>query len=128
MQFEIISPIHGFENSQYATLEKIDDLLMRLTLSNNDKSTFMLVNPFMLRDYDFEVPDELSLKLDLDNSKDISIGNIMIASSKLEDSAINFIAPIVFNMQNNKMAQVILDSVKYPDFGIVEPIKEYLQN
>ena len=65
MIFEVKSPILGFEDYVVKMkLEKIDEIFMRL--SNVDAPAPVLVlwsNPFILREYDFEVPVAMKLLL-----------------------------------------------------------------
>lgn len=52
-----------------------------------------------------------------EKTTNILILNIMIVAS-IETSTINFIAPLVFNVDNGTVAQVVLDANQYPDFWI----------
>lgn len=49
----------------------------------------------------------------------------MIIQSPIENSTVNFVAPIIFNTDNQTMAQIIIDNRN--DFSIAEPIKNYLK-
>ena len=53
------------------------------------------------------------------------IYNIMILQTPIEKSTINFVAPLIFNTDNQTMAQIIIDN--RADFGIADPIKNYLK-
>lgn len=128
MEFEVKSPILGFEHVTKMKLEKIDEIFMRLSNSNGETPTFILVNPFVLREYDFEVPTAIKLLLDLDSSKNIFVANIMVMQNPIQESTINFLAPVVFNFDNNTMAQVVLDSFKYPSYGIAESISKWYKD
>ncbi len=125
MTFEVKSPIPGFDQVKKVELEKIDDFFMRLK-SCDDDTVFMLVNPFLLREYDFEVPEYFKNLLQLEEHKNTLVLNIMIVSTPVETSVVNFIAPLVFNIDNNSVAQVLLDSNKYKEYGIMENISNYL--
>ncbi|MGX2971399.1 flagellar assembly protein FliW [Helicobacter sp. T3_23-1059] len=125
MDFDIKSPILGFEDVTQMTLDKIDDIFMRLSNTNGTAPVFVLINPFALRKYDFEVPVAMELLLDLKNSKNILIANIMVMQTPIQNSTINFLAPLVFNFDNKTMAQIVLDSFKYPAYGIAEPISKW---
>ena len=125
MDFDIKSPILGFEDVTRMTLEKIDDIFMRLSNIEGSAPVFVLINPFVLRQYDFEVPVAMELLLDLKNSKNILIANIMVMQTPIQNSTINFLAPLVFNFDNKTMAQIVLDSFKYPAYGIAEPISKW---
>jgi flagellar assembly factor FliW len=49
----------------------------------------------------------------------------MILQTPIEKSTVNFVAPLIFNTDNQTMAQIIIDN--RADFGIAEPIKNYLK-
>lgn len=128
MVFEVKSPILGFEDVSKMKLEKIDDLFMKLSNSEDSSPIFTLINPFALREYDFEIPTALQLLLEIESQEDILVGNIMVLQSPVERSTINFLAPVVFNVKNQTMAQVVLDSARYPQYGLSEAIDTYYQN
>lgn len=125
MVFEVKSPILGFENVTKMKLEKIDDLFMKLSNVDDEVPHFTLVNPFLLREYEFEVPSSIKILLDLDDAKNLLIANIMVIQKPIENSTINFLAPLVFNFDNLTMAQVVLDSIRYPLYGLSEPVGKY---
>lgn len=125
MDFEVKSPILGFEDVVKMKLEKIDDVFMRLSNIDAASPVFVLINPFVLREYDFEVPVAMKLLLDLENAKNIFVANIMVMQTPIQESTINFLAPLVFNFDNQTMAQIVLDSFKYPTYGIAEPISKW---
>lgn len=125
MIFEVKSPILGFEDVVKMKLEKIDEIFMRLSNVDAPAPVFVLVNPFILREYDFEVPVAMKLLLDLENAKNIFVANIMVMQTPIQNSTINFLAPLVFNFDNQTMAQIVLDSFKYPAYSIAEPISKW---
>ena len=43
----------------------------------------------------------------------------------LENSTVNFLAPIVVNIDNNTVAQVVLNQKRHPDLGFNETIKSF---
>ena len=127
MDFDVKSPIPGFENVKFVTLTSRDDFFMKLDAKEDKNLSFTLVNPFLLRNYDFEISDFYKDLLDLENSKNIAVFNIMMIKRPLEESMINFSAPLIFNMDNKTMSQVLLDDTKYPEYGLLEPISNYLE-
>lgn len=127
MIFDVKSPILGFEDVFKMKLEKIDEIFMRLVNADDEAPSFVLINPFVLRKYEFEVPTATKLLLDLDSSKNIVVANIMVMQKPIHNSTINFLAPVVFNFDNQTMAQVVLDSFKYPDYGVAESISKWYQ-
>jgi len=125
MIFTVKAPIPGFETIKHVELEKIDEFFLKL-VSKDDTTTFTLINPFMIRAYQFEIPEYFKALLDANENSNLAILNIMIIATPIETSTVNFIAPLIFNTDNATMAQVLLDSGKYPDFALMESISNYL--
>ena len=125
MTFEVKTPIPGFDQVKQVELEKVDEFFMRLK-SCDDDTVFMLINPFLLREYDFEVPEYFKNLLELKEQSSTLVLNIMIVSTPIETSVVNFIAPLVFNTDKGSVAQVLLDSNKYKEYGIMENISDYI--
>lgn len=125
MVFNVKAPIPGFEVIKEVEVEKIDDFFVKL-ISKSDTTTFTLINPFMIRNYDFKVPEYFKSLLDIKDDTNILILNIMIIATPIESSTINFIAPLIFNTDNGTVAQVLLDAAQYPDFGLMESVAKYL--
>jgi len=124
MKFDICVPILGFEDVKEVTLEKIDDIFMKMQSTNNEHISFTLIDPFILREYDFEVPANTQDLLEINKGSNLIILNIVLIQSPIENSVVNFIGPIIFNTDNNKSAQIILqDSNKY---GVAEKISTFL--
>ena len=125
MLFDLKAPLLGFESIKQMELQKIDDIFMRLKTPDADEPSFTLVNPFLLRDYNFEIPTPLQEAMGITEQSNLRIFNIIVGQTPIENSMINFVAPLVFNVDTQTMAQVILnDSVEY---GIAEPISKYLK-
>lgn len=126
MEFEVKLPILGFEDLKKLRLEKIDDLFMRLENPDDGIPSFTLINPFAIRDYDFDAPAASKALLELKENTNLLVLNIMIVNNPIEESTINFLAPIIFNFDNNTMGQIVLDSSKYPHYGITERIANFM--
>ena len=125
MVFDVDTPLLGFENFKQFELEKIDDIFMRLKAIDKEEPSFTLINPFILRDYEFDIPTSIQNSMQIDDSSNLLILNMVVVSTKMENSTINFAAPMIFNTDNKKMVQIILnDSNKY---SIAEPISNYLK-
>lgn len=125
MIFSVKAPIPGFESIKEVELEKFDDFFIKF-ISKSDTTVFTLINPFMIRSYEFEIPEYFRALLDINEKTNILILNIMIIATPIETSTINFIAPLVFNVDNGSVAQVVLDATQYPEFGLMESISNYL--
>jgi len=123
MQFDLKLPLLEFEAVSKMELQKIDDIFMRLE-SVGEGPSFTLVNPFALREYSFDIPASLQALMEITPESNLLIYNIMILQRPIEKSTINFVAPIVFNTDNQTMAQIIVDNRS--DFCISEPISNYL--
>ncbi len=126
MKFSVKAPILGFESIKNVELEKVDDFFFKLK-SCDDETVFMLINPFLLRDYDFTVPEYFKNLLNLSKDSKPLVFNIMIVSTPIETSVVNFIAPLVFNAEEKSVAQVLLDGSKYKEYGLTEKISDYLE-
>lgn len=125
MKFDVCVPILGLEDIKQVTLEKIDDIFMKMQSLTDKHIAFTLVDPFVLREYDFEIPENIQNLLEINKDSNLIILNILLIQTPIENSVINFAAPMVFNADNNKAAQIILsESAKY---GVAEKISSFLK-
>ena len=123
MTFEVVLPILGFEDIKKFELEKINDNFYTL---KDEKVTFTLINPFLIRnDYDFEISEQEQKALKIDENTNFLVLNIMIVNSPFAESTVNFAAPLIFNMDEKLMGQVILEKYGY---GLTEPLKNYIKS
>ena len=128
MIYKLKTPLLGFEDVKEMKFEQIDDLFVQLTGANIQKPVnFILINPYMLRDYKVRLTQYIQDELEIEESSQILIYNIMVSKIPIEESTINFIAPVLFNIQKKIMIQVILDSNEYPDYGLQEKISDYIE-
>ncbi len=123
MELKTASPILGFEKITDYTLKQIDDFFY--TLENGDIS-FTLIDPAKVRDYTFDLPAVYAQKLEADRETQLKTLAIVVLQNPIEESVINFLAPVVINEEKKLLAQVALDEQKYPDFGLAEKIGRYL--
>lgn len=124
MQFDLKLPLLGFDSVKQMELHKIDDFFMRLE-SVGEGPSFTLINPYALREYSFDIPSSLQALMEINEQSNLLIFTIVIIHNPIEASTINFIAPIIFNTDNQTMAQIIIDNRN--DFAIAEPISNYLK-
>ncbi len=128
MRFDIVLPILGFEDMKEAELERIDDIFAKLKGNDGKKEvSFTLIDPFVLRKYEIEIPEYYKKLLDIEEKDNILTLCSMIVEKPIENSKVNFIAPFVFNIDKKKMLQVVLDERKYKDYGIMENISDYIR-
>ena len=127
MNIKAVIPILGFEQTLHFKLEPIDEIFYQLTNKEAETPSFTLIQPAALRDdYIFDLPKGIAEKLELTTIEDAMVLNIMILQTPIENSHINFMAPLIFNMEKGVMAQVVLDSVKYPTFGLADPLSKFI--
>lgn len=124
MQFELKLPLLGFESIKSMELQKIDDNFMRL-VSHDEGPSFTLINPFVLREYEFDIPTPIQLLMGINEKSNLLIYALVVLSSPIENSMINFAAPLVFNTDNGCMAQILIDNSSR--FSIADPIRNYLK-
>lgn len=89
--------------------------------------SFTLVNPYALREYSFDIPTTIKILLDLKEDSKVEVFNIVVLQNPIEKSAVNFLAPLVFNHDNMTMGQVVLDATTHTQFGVAEEFSEYIQ-
>jgi flagellar assembly factor FliW len=123
MELKVVSPILGFEYIKSMSYSEIDEYFSKL---QKEGISFTLIDPTKIREYDIEIPDSYSEKLKIEEGDEVSVYAIMILNSDIKESHINFMAPIVINKTKKLLAQVALDSNIYSDYGVYEPIKNYL--
>ncbi len=127
MQFELKLPLLGFETVKKMKLTKIDDIFMQLeNLSDDGKPSFTLINPFVLKPYEIEIPDAVQALLEINEESNILIFNIVVIQNPLEKSTVNFVAPLIFNTDNQTMAQTILDGKAVQEHGMAECICDFM--
>ncbi len=125
MHYEVRGEILGFENTTMVEIHEIDELFSTMVDTQNENISFTIVNPYLLREYSFTVPTDIKILLDINDTSKISVYNILVIQKPLEMSTVNFLAPIIINHDNNKLAQTVLEPKKHPDFGMAETIESF---
>ena len=126
MIFSVKSPILGFEHIKTMELIELDKFFVKLA-SKDDETSFTMINPFALRSYEFDIPSYYEELMYIKESSQLRIYNIIVVALPLEKSTVNFVAPIVCNMDNMTLSQVVLDVTKYPQYGQAEMIENFIQ-
>lgn len=124
MQYQVKSTILGFESVECVELSPIDELFSTLRSCDGSVS-FTLVNPYALREYSFDLPTAIRVLLDINENSNVVVYNIAVIQDPLDESCINFLAPLIFNQDNATMAQAVLDVKNHPGLGLAEPIKKF---
>ena len=125
MGYEVKGNILGFENMQNVEIIEVDEMFSTMKDADKEEISFTMINPYVLREYSFDVPTNIKVLLDIDENSNVSVYNIVVIQNPLEDSAINFLAPILVNNDNKRIGQAILDHKKHHDFGMAETISSY---
>jgi flagellar assembly factor FliW len=125
MSYEVRGTILGFEDTVNIEIEKVDELFSTMNDTSNKSISFTLVNPYALREYSFDVPSDIKVLLDINADSNISVYNVVIIQTPLENSTVNFLAPIIVNNDTKRVAQAVLNPKRHPDFGMTETIKSF---
>ena len=125
MKFDIAEPLLGFEELKQVKLEKVDDIFMKMQSLDDEHISFTLIDPFVLREYDFEVPDNVQELLEINKDSNLLVLNIVLIQTPIEDSIVNFIGPIIFNTDTNRAAQIILP--ESTNYGVAEKVSTFLK-
>ncbi|MEA3523229.1 MAG: flagellar assembly protein FliW [Campylobacterota bacterium] len=125
MQYEVKSPIKGFENIIKVNFEIVDEMFATIRDSRDENTSFSLVNPYALREYSFDIPLSIKVLLEINENSKLVVYNVVVIQDPLDSSCINFLAPLVFNEDNKTVAQVVLKHSMHPDFGMAESIKSF---
>lgn len=127
MILDVKLPILGFENIHKIEFTKIDDNFASIkNIEDNGVPAFTLVNPYSLREYSFDVPTVARTLLEIGETSNMLVYCIMVLQNPLEQSLVNFLAPIVINTDTNTIGQIALDEGKYPELGMSERLQQFI--
>lgn len=126
MTLSVKSPILGFEGIKNVEITKIDDFFVKMQDKDGDTS-FTMINPYSLRNYEFDIPTYYQDLMQISDKSELQVYNMLVISSPIEESSVNFMAPIVCNTTNMTLSQVILDPVNYPQYSQAEKISTLLK-
>ena len=127
MVLQIKSPILGFESLQSVVLKPMDDLFSTLHTTNDSEVSFTVLNPFSLMDeYDIEIPDSIKMRLEIEDESNVAVYCMVVTQDPIENSLVNFLAPIIINKDKNLLAQVTLNPQDYTNLGIQDPISKFV--
>lgn len=125
MVCEVKSPILGFENIKYIKISPIDDIFAKFEDIDTNIS-FTLLNPYSIREYEFDIPTDIQKLMDINDNCELRVYNMIVVGNPVGNSFVNFTAPIVCNLTNKTVGQVVLDPVKYPHLQCAQQIGQYL--
>ena len=124
-KYEVKSSILGFEDIKSVEIHEIDDLFSTMQDADNKNISFTIANPYQLREYSFDLASSIKALLEIKEDSSISVYNMVVIQEPLENSTVNFLAPIIINNDNNTLAQAVLNQKSHPDFGMTESIKSF---
>jgi len=125
MSYEVKSQILGFENILKVDIHEVDALFSTMIDADGTNISFSMVNPYLLREYSFDLPLDIKILLDIKEDSNVSVYNTIVIQKPLEESTVNFLAPIIVNNDTKTIAQAILDNKKHPEFGMTEPLESF---
>ncbi len=125
-KFHIKSPILGFDNVSEVEFAEVDDGALGFLSLRGQDVELLLINPYKVREYSFEVPVAIQTLLDIHKNSKVKVFCVFVREKESE-IRINFLAPIILNDDNKTLAQVVLNAKEYPNFGVAESIKNYIK-
>jgi len=123
--YKVKGPILGFEKILNVEIHEIDELFSTMQDVDNKNISFTIANPYLLREYSFDLSTSVKALLEIDENSSVSVFNIVIIQKPLEASTVNFLAPIIINNDNNTIAQEVLNSKNHPEFGMTQSIESF---
>ena len=122
--FNFVMPIIGFDMlHKFIILDPNKDTLFKWLQSVEDPAlAFPIISVSALNlDYTIDLPDNIVETLDIKNVESLLIMNITsIPQDNPKGTTINLLAPLIFNLDNQNAAQVVLSGsgydISYPMF------------
>jgi flagellar assembly factor FliW len=92
------------ENNVFNMLHSVDNLEIGL----------LVVSPFLVvKDYEFDIEDNLSKELKIENQVDVIVLNTVCMNNDMKKATVNLKAPIIINNKEKIGEQLIIDNEKY---------------
>lgn len=108
--------IPGFENEHEFVLLPIEENTTFQVLQSTNKSevAFVVTNPYTyVDDYSFEIDEPTIDALQIEKQDDIFILSVLTLKQPFEKSTINLLAPLIFQINNRKAKQMILNDNRF---------------
>lgn len=111
----VVGGMLGYEDMEKFIIIKEEDVFVEFLQCIDEKIAFAVMDPFLVKeDYSFDIPNNVTDALDIKNPEDVVIKTVVIIpNDDVTKIRTNLQAPIVFNKQNNKGMQIVLDDT-YP--------------
>lgn len=122
--FEFVMPIIGFNHlSKFVILEPNKEALFKWLQSIEDPALAFPIISVAALDYDYtiDIPDNVVEVLEITAVESLLVMNITsIPQEDPKGTTINLLAPLIFNLDNQKAGQVVLSGsgydISYPMF------------
>lgn len=122
--FDFVLPIIGFNDlTKYIILDTNKDTLFKWLQSVEDPSLAFPIISVAALDYDYSIDlsDSVINSLDIKNAESLLVMNITsIPQDNPRGTTINLLAPLIFNLDNQKAGQIVLSGsgydISYPMF------------
>jgi flagellar assembly factor FliW len=115
--FDFVLPIIGFDElSKYILLDPSPDTLFKWLQSVEDPGlAFPVISVTSLNyDYSIDVSDDVVQALEITNADSILVMNVTsIPQDNPRGTTINLLAPLIFNIDNQKAGQIVLSGSGY---------------
>jgi len=123
--FDMVCSILGYEDeNQFAIIEHKENSNFKWLQSTKTPSlAFAITMPgFFGIEYVFELSETAQEELGIESADDIVVFNIaVIPHENPRNSTVNLLAPIIFNIKNQKAGQIILTGTNFRvDFPLFE--------
>jgi flagellar assembly factor FliW len=118
-QDEIITFAHGipgFERVQsYLILKSnMEEPIAYLQSVDDNRLHFVIINPFYVHmNYEFQIDTADQVDLEIKSEEDVEVWSIITTSGQIQETTINFLAPIIINKKSRLGKQIILHSSAY---------------
>lgn len=106
----------GFEEEESFVLLPIEgnDIFQVLQSTATASIAFIVTNPYALvEDYTFKIDEPTIELLDIQEQTDIFVLSVLSLKEPFETSTINLQAPLIFQINNKKAKQMILNDEKF---------------
>lgn len=104
----------GFEQLKEFRLQEHNQLFSLLSAVDLPAITFITVNPFdFIPHYEFVLSDDTILDLEVNNREQVSVRCIVTWHSDRLQTTVNLLAPLIFNTENQKGKQIVLQNTSY---------------
>ncbi len=99
-------PILGFDENKSMNINKLDKNFAILQI--NKETNMHLINSTAIKNFEIDMEDSFSQKLELENSSNISIYFSIVINNPVSKSVVNLTAPIIVNEDKKLLGQYII--------------------